>query len=166
VWVASVAVVVPCSVFVADYGSKRVQVLTPRLDFHGCVGVGQLDGPSGVCANDAVVVVSEWGPDRISVFKRGDGDQVTALFFVASDHKAVATGRLSCPLGLGFMSGCRHVAVADNGNNRVCSAWRASSWLAASSAVPPASRALPLTRSSSLTPAPSAWSCSARAASC
>jgi DNA-binding beta-propeller fold protein YncE len=36
-------------VFVADYGNNRVQVLTPRLDFHGFVGVGQLESPAGVC---------------------------------------------------------------------------------------------------------------------
>jgi hypothetical protein len=29
-------------VFVSDFGNHRVQVLTPALDFHGFVGVGQL----------------------------------------------------------------------------------------------------------------------------
>jgi hypothetical protein len=54
VWVAS-----DDFVFVADSGNDRVQVLTPRLDIHGYVGVGQLDGPSGVCADDAVFVASD-----------------------------------------------------------------------------------------------------------
>jgi hypothetical protein len=35
-------------VFVADCGNNRVQVLTPRLDFHSFVGVGQLVAPAGV----------------------------------------------------------------------------------------------------------------------
>jgi hypothetical protein len=65
VWIAHV--------FVADYYNNRVQVLTPRLDFHAFAGVGQLHTPTGVCADDAVVVVSEWGAHRISVFNRGDG---------------------------------------------------------------------------------------------
>ncbi len=60
-------------VFVADNGNHRVQVLTPTLDFHSFVGVGQLRGPAGVCANADVVVVSDADVHRISVFKRGDG---------------------------------------------------------------------------------------------
>jgi DNA-binding beta-propeller fold protein YncE len=36
-------------VFVAEYGNNRVQVLTPTLDFHSFVGVGQLRSPMGVC---------------------------------------------------------------------------------------------------------------------
>jgi hypothetical protein len=93
-----------------------VQVLTPRLDFNGCVGVGQLVGLSGVCANDAIVVVSEWGPDRISVFARCDGALVRRF-----GSQGCGDGRLpvSCPRGLCFMSGHRHVAVADYGNNHV-----------------------------------------------
>ncbi len=65
VWVASDDVV-----FVAEYGNNRVQVLTPRLDFHGFVGVGQLHTPSGVCADDDIIMVSEWNAHRISVFRR------------------------------------------------------------------------------------------------
>ncbi len=108
VWIAS-----DDSVFVADYGNDRVQVLTPRLDFHSFVGVGHLSGPSGVCADDAVIVVSEEA-HRISVFKRGDG----AL------HRRFGSGgsgdgQLDTPYGLCFMSGHRHVAVADYNNSRV-----------------------------------------------
>ncbi len=79
VWVAS-----DDFVFVADCGNDRVQVLTPRLDFHGFVGMGQLEYPAGVCADDAVIMVSE---PTASVCSSG----VTARFFVASDLMAVAT---------------------------------------------------------------------------
>ncbi len=68
IWVAS-----DDYVFVADYGNKRVQVLTPRLDFHGFVGAYQVEHPSGVCADGAVIVVCEAGAYRISVLKRCDG---------------------------------------------------------------------------------------------
>jgi hypothetical protein len=50
---------IAASVFVADCCNDRMQVLTPRLDCHCFVGVGQLRGPAGVCANDDVVVVSK-----------------------------------------------------------------------------------------------------------
>ncbi len=109
VWVAS-----DDFVFVAEYGSKRVQVLTPRLDFHSFVGVGQLDGPSGVCADDAVIMVSEAGAHRISVFNRSDGALLRRFA-----KKGRGDGQLNGPFGLCFMSGHRHVAVADYSNSRV-----------------------------------------------
>ncbi len=109
VWVAS-----DDYVFVADDGNNRVQVLTPRLDFHGFVGVGQLVGPCGVCADDDVIVVSEWSPDRISVFKRSDGALLRRF-----GSEGSGDGQLLGPLGLCFMSGHRHIAVADYGNERV-----------------------------------------------
>jgi DNA-binding beta-propeller fold protein YncE len=109
VWVAS-----DDFVFVADYGNKRVQVLTPRLDFHGFVGVGQLRGPCGVCADDTFIMVSESDTNRISVFKRSDG---ALLRRFGSEGRG--DGQLKNPLGLCFMSGHRHVAVADCYNHRV-----------------------------------------------
>ncbi len=102
-------------VFVAEYGNNRVQVLTPTLDFHGFVGVGQLERPSVVCASaDVVVVVSEMFAHRISVFSRGDG---ALLRHFAPDGRA--DGQLTAPTGLCLMSGGRHVAVAEYGNSRV-----------------------------------------------
>jgi DNA-binding beta-propeller fold protein YncE len=101
-------------VFVAEYGNKRVQVLTPRLDFHCFVGVGQLGNPSGVCADDDVIMVSEQDAHRISVFKRGDGALLRRF-----GSQGSGDGQLSSPLGLCFMSGHRHVAVADRYNHRV-----------------------------------------------
>ncbi len=108
VWVAS-----DDHVFVAEYGNKRVQVLTPRLDFHSFVGVGQLSGPAGVCANEDVIVVSE-DAHRISAFKRGDGALLRRF-----GSEGSGDGQLRGPRGLCFMSGHRHVAVADRYNHRV-----------------------------------------------
>jgi sugar lactone lactonase YvrE len=108
VWVAS-----DDHVFVAEYGNNRVQVLTPRLDFHCFVGVGQLVGPCGVCADDDVIVVSE-NAHRISVFQRGDGGLLRRFGCEGSGD-----GQLKGPSALCFMSGHRHVAVADSNNHRV-----------------------------------------------
>jgi DNA-binding beta-propeller fold protein YncE len=109
VWVAS-----DDFVFVAEYGNKRVQVLTPRLDFHSFVGVGQLSGPAGVSADHDIIMVSEDDAHRISVFKRGDGALLRRFGSGGSGD-----GELDRPQGLCFMSGHRHVAVADYYNHRV-----------------------------------------------
>jgi DNA-binding beta-propeller fold protein YncE len=101
-------------VFVADPGNRRVQVLTPRLDFHGFVDVGHLSHPVGVCADDAVVVVSEVGTDRISVFNRCDGALLRRFGSFGNDDCD-----LNSPQGLCFVSGHRHIAVADSYNDRV-----------------------------------------------
>jgi DNA-binding beta-propeller fold protein YncE len=101
-------------VFVADFGNNRVQVLTPRLDFHSFVGVGQLEYPAGVCADDDVIMVSEHDADRISVFKRRDGAHLRRF-----GSNGSGDGQLDLPQGLCFMSGHRHVAVADCYNDRV-----------------------------------------------
>jgi DNA-binding beta-propeller fold protein YncE len=109
VWVAS-----DDHVFVADAGNNRVQVLTPRLDFHAFVGVGQLRSPVGVCADADVIVVSEFDTHRIAVFKRGDHTLLRRFGSPGSGD-----GQLTYPLGLCFMTGHRHVAVVDCINNRV-----------------------------------------------
>jgi DNA-binding beta-propeller fold protein YncE len=103
-------------VFVADYGNNRVQVLTPRLDFHGFVGAGQLKAPCGVCANDAVIVVSEadYAAHRITVFKRCDGALLRRF-----GSQGRGDGQLQHPRGLCFLSGSRHIAVAEWRNHRV-----------------------------------------------
>jgi DNA-binding beta-propeller fold protein YncE len=101
-------------VFVADYGNNRVQVLTPDLDFHSFVGVGVLRGPIGVCANADVVVVAEYDAHCISVFNRHDGALLRRLGCSGSGD-----GQLRSPCGLCFVSGDRHVAVADWANGRV-----------------------------------------------
>ncbi len=110
VWVAS-----DDFVFVVDCGNHRVQVLTPRLDFHAFVGVGQLTNPAGVCANADVVVVSECYPvNRIAVFDRGDGTLRRRF-----GRPGWSDGCLDFPNGLCFLPGDRHVAVADLENHRV-----------------------------------------------
>ncbi len=117
VWIAS-----DDFVFIADYGNNRVQVLTPRLDFHAFVGVGQLTRPSGVCANDAVVVVSEPSAHSISVFSRGDGAVLRRFGSegrVSLLGSAREDGVLEWPCGLCFTSDGRHIAVADKSANCV-----------------------------------------------
>ncbi len=104
VWVAS-----DDFVFGAHYGNDRVQVLTPRLDFHGFVGVCQLEGPVRVCAIDDVVTASEAGAHRVSVFKRCDG-ALLRRSGVTVPHGS-SDGRLHWPRGLCFMPGHSHVAV-------------------------------------------------------
>jgi DNA-binding beta-propeller fold protein YncE len=101
-------------VFVADWGNHRVRVLTPTLDFHAFVGVGQLVGPRGVCANANIVVVSESGAHRISVFSRATGARLHRF-----GCRGGGDGQLCLPLGLCLVSGHRHVAVADSSNHRV-----------------------------------------------
>jgi hypothetical protein len=103
-------------VFVADSGNDRVQVLTPALDFHEFFGEGELDWPTGVCANAdiRVVVASEYHGCCISVFNRRNG--ALRRRFAC---KGSRDGRLRDPCGLCFLSGDRRIAVADSCNNRV-----------------------------------------------
>jgi hypothetical protein len=101
-------------VFIADSGNSRVQVLTPTLDFHRFIGQGQLSGPIGVCANTDIVVVSDRPHCRISTFDRASG---APLHHFSS--YGTRDGQLRAPGGLCFVSGDRHVAVADYGNRRV-----------------------------------------------
>jgi DNA-binding beta-propeller fold protein YncE len=101
-------------VFVADSINGRVQVLTPTLDFHCFVGVGHLRDPLGVCGNDDIIVVSEWQAHRISVFNRHDGALLRRF-----GTGGISDGQLRFPYGLCFMSGHRHVAIAELGNHRV-----------------------------------------------
>lgn len=95
-------------VFVADSGNARIQILTPKLDFYGFVGVGQLDSPWGVCSSAHVIFVSETNVSRVSVFSRG------GLLL-----QRFGCPRLRQPKALCFMAGHRHVAVADFQKARV-----------------------------------------------
>jgi hypothetical protein len=102
-------------VFVAEQDRNRVQVLTPSLDFHRFIGEGALERPVGVCASaDIVVVASQSGARRVAVFSRSDG---ALLRRFASYGRA--RDQLKTPMELCFVSGDRHVAVADHGNARV-----------------------------------------------
>jgi DNA-binding beta-propeller fold protein YncE len=102
------------TVFVAEYGNNRVQVLTPTLDFRAFIGQGRLDHPAGVCANADVVVVSECSAHRIAVFNRGDGALLRRF-----GSEGSGDGQLNSPNGVCFLHRHRHVAVADLNNNRV-----------------------------------------------
>jgi hypothetical protein len=104
IWVAS-----DDHVFVADYGNDRVQELTPQLDFHGFIGVGQLLNPAGVCADGEIVAVSEYIMGRISIFRRGDGALLRR--FGSSGH---GDGQLFRPQGLCFVNRTSLIAVTQN----------------------------------------------------
>jgi hypothetical protein len=67
-----------------------------------------------VCADHDIIMVSEAAAHRISVFKRGDGALLRRF-----GSEGSGDGQLRWPLGLCFMSGDRHVAVADYKNHRV-----------------------------------------------
>jgi hypothetical protein len=73
-------------VFVADYGNHRVQVLTPRLDFHGFVGVVERSAILLACAP---MMPSSWCQSRLPTAS-ARSSAATALSFVASGVMAVA----------------------------------------------------------------------------
>jgi DNA-binding beta-propeller fold protein YncE len=89
-------------------------VLTPTLDFHAFIGVGLVVHPIGVCANADVVVVSEVGDCRVSVFTRYDGTLLHSFGCHGSGD-----GQLNAPCALCFTADRRHVAVAESLNHRV-----------------------------------------------
>ncbi len=101
-------------VFIAECVNDRVQVLTPALDFHCFIGQGELRYPAGVCANADVVVVADQGDYPVTVFSRRDGTLVRRFGCAGGGD-----GQLISAQGLCFMSGDRHVAVADRDNDRV-----------------------------------------------
>jgi DNA-binding beta-propeller fold protein YncE len=101
-------------VFVADPSMSRVQVLTPSLDFHSFIGVDKLAGPVGVCANADFVAVSERHTHSIAVLNRLDG-----AFLRRFGSHGRGDAQLTYPRGLCFMSGGRHVAVANWSSHRV-----------------------------------------------
>jgi DNA-binding beta-propeller fold protein YncE len=101
-------------VFVADCRNNRVQVLTPSLDFHCFIGQGELEYPAGVCANADVVVASHFVAGCICVFNRCGGALLRRFGSQGSDDE-----QLYQPCGLCFVSGDRHVAVTEFGNDRV-----------------------------------------------
>jgi DNA-binding beta-propeller fold protein YncE len=68
-----------------------------------------------VCANADVVVSSE-AAHRITVFNRSDGSRRCSF---GSEGSGIGQLRVIWPHGLCFMSGDRHVAVTDGGNDRV-----------------------------------------------
>lgn len=102
-------------VFVADFRNGRIQVLTPRFDFHGFLGEARLAGPAGVCGDDTSVFVSEMYESRISVFNRSDGALLRRF-----GSRGCGDGQLWYPRGLCITGESHYIAVADYSNNRVC----------------------------------------------
>jgi DNA-binding beta-propeller fold protein YncE len=101
-------------VFVAEEYNRRIQVLTQRLDFYGFVGLRQLANPTGVCADTEVVVVAEAGKRMISVFSRHDNTLIRRFEMSGLDSSVITSG-----IGLCFMAGHRHIAVADDRKNYI-----------------------------------------------
>jgi hypothetical protein len=92
-------------VFVVDWTSRCVQVLTPSLERRCSIGAGRLHEPLGVCANADVVCVSDKRHSRVLVFRRSD-DALLRDF-----------GREGAMRGLHnlcFMADLRHVALFAN----------------------------------------------------
>jgi hypothetical protein len=100
-------------VFVADSGNQRIVVLTPQFDFHGFVGVHRLASPSGVCADERRVFVSELSC-CIKTFRRCDG-----AFVGRFGRFGAGDGQLWNPLGLCMIHKSHCVAVAEDKNNRI-----------------------------------------------
>jgi hypothetical protein len=102
-------------VFIADHGNDRVQVLSPDLTFHRFIGDsgGPLFGPSGVCANADVVVVTQTLFRQIVVLRRDDGTLVRHFSL-----QGRADGKLLWPVSVCFLPDNRHIAGADP--NRGC----------------------------------------------
>lgn len=94
-------------VFIALAGSHHVQIMTPRLEFHGVIGEGQLRMPSAVCANADVVAVAthqDHGYVKvIKVFSRTSG----ALL-----HEFGAEMHMCTPYGMCFSDGGANIVVA------------------------------------------------------
>jgi hypothetical protein len=101
-------------VFVAECDNDRVQVLTPTLDFHCFIGEGEIKCPIGVAASADIVVASGILTHGIYVFSRSDGALLRRFGCRGSGE-----GQLEHPCGLCLISGDRHVAVTDKGNDRV-----------------------------------------------
>jgi hypothetical protein len=107
-------------VFAADWRNHRVQVLTPRLGFHRFVGVGELKWPTGVCANDDIVVVSEDARRCLSVFRRCDGTLLRRIGPQLGPRGGAISGNgFGRPISLCFMSSGWRVAVVDSERSRV-----------------------------------------------
>jgi DNA-binding beta-propeller fold protein YncE len=101
-------------VLVAETDNHRIQVLTPRFEFHAFVGVGQLHGPVCVCCDEDSVYVSEWYEHRVSVFSRSTGALLRRI-----GSRGSGDGQLCRPVGLCILSSNRHIAVAERENHRV-----------------------------------------------
>jgi hypothetical protein len=101
-------------VFVADTYNHRIQVLTPRLDFHGFVGAEQLNLPVGVCADQHTVFVVQRSDLLVCVFSRDDGALLRRFGSAGNAHD-----QLDLPHAMCLIGDTRQIAVADHRNRRV-----------------------------------------------
>jgi DNA-binding beta-propeller fold protein YncE len=99
-------------VFVADSGNQRIQILTPHFEFHGFAGERRLCSPVGVCANDLVIVASEWNVCVSVLCRRSD-----AVLRRIESYRC--GGHLDSPRGLCFVARTGDFAVADCESNRI-----------------------------------------------
>jgi hypothetical protein len=111
IWVAS-----DDHIFVAD--RCRIQVLTPGFDFSSFIGVGLIGGvPTGVCADDHHVIVTEVGAfPSVSVFRRSDGARLQRIKF-SGDGQQLKDPNAVCLLSRGNRQRAR---VCVHRGRRVC----------------------------------------------
>jgi hypothetical protein len=95
-------------VFVAECSNQRVQELTPSLGFQRFIGVGHLEIPRSVCADEEHVAVSS--NRHIWVFARRD-----AVLLRRFESFVEGTPQLMNLKQVRFVTGGRHVVVAGYG---------------------------------------------------
>ena len=103
------------SLLVAEYGGARVQevdVMAKASVRMWCAG--QVEGPWGVAASAAVVVVSECSAHFLSAFSVDTGERLWRV-----GGEGPAAGQLKDPTGVRLSGDGLHVLVAEYSNNRV-----------------------------------------------
>ncbi len=101
-------------VFVPEMDNNRIQVLTPRLEFHSFVGVGQIYRPKCVCANDEIIAATEETRHSVVVFSRGDGALIRRF-----GNRGAGDGEMQWPGGLCLMASHRQLAVVSSWNHSI-----------------------------------------------
>jgi hypothetical protein len=79
------------SVFVADSGNKRIQVLSAGLDFLAFMGVGQLAEPWSVCADADFVYVGDWHQNTYDTLGYSLGRNGPATYTVVVFERTTGT---------------------------------------------------------------------------
>jgi len=104
------------SVLVADSGNGRIQVFTAAGDYVRAIGVGVLNGPSGMAFSDVgtgVLFVADTGNSRVARFDWPTGAALTHIGSLGSGPY-----QFNAPRGV-TLAGTNHLWVADTGNDRV-----------------------------------------------
>jgi len=100
-------------VYVTDCGNDRVVKFDLAGTFVSDVGVGSLDCPRGVDADDAGMLYVTDNADRIQVFDAAD------VFYGTISNPGTSLGELQDPLGIDVNPDGTIMWVADRGNNRI-----------------------------------------------